>query len=306
MITFLGIHLGRASFGARLLTDSGREIDRAERRFRGHTELEHALAELVESWVARGSPHSVVIGLEKGHRSSLALHQLKAKLAAEVALLTVPATLSVLLGALPSGPGMLLSMGSNLRIATVDSSHSFRELRMQEGGGQWWSMELSKLAQHSPRLSQAMAQHRSGPQLMKAVPRLLETGDYPSPDPVLKARLDKLGQSVAESCLNVASRLPGVRRLVLSGYLHPSPMSRRVLEACEGTLDLPQPRFPAEVGAALLGLALYKENQERLHLGKPPETGQFPATDWGASPVLLRRLFRLRKPFPEFFHESAS
>lgn len=306
MSRFLGIHLGRTSLRARLLSERGHSLAAAERRYRGTTELTQALSRLLDETLEGGRPHSVAIGLEKGHRSALPWPELKAKLGPEVALLVVPATLAILLGAVPSGPAMLLSLGSDLRIATLDSTHSFREIRLQEGGGQWWTAELPRLAQHSERLARALSQHDSAPKLMKALPHLLSSGDFPAPDPVLKARLDGLSQTVAESCVSLASRLPGVRRLVMSGFLHPSPMSRRVMEACEGMLGLPQPRFPAEVGSALLGLALYKENQERSHLGKPLESGQLPFTEWGASPVLLRRLYRLRRPFDDFSQELVS
>ncbi len=245
-----------------------------------------------------------MVGLDKAHRSFLPMSEIQNRLGSEVSLLTVPAPLAILLGALPSGPGLLLSLGTDLKLVALDSTHVYREFRLQEGGGQWWVGELSKLAEHSTRLSRALSDHTSPARLMKALPQILELGDFPGPDPVLKARLDGLSLTIAESCVGLASRLPGVRRLVMSGFLHPSSLSQRVSEACDGALSQPEPQFPAEVGAALLGLALAKENQERVHLSKPLESGRLPATQWGVSPVLVRRLYRLRRPFEKFPTES--
>ena len=300
MIGFVGVHLGRTSLSGRLLDPGGESLAAWQRRYRGAKELTEALAHLLEA-LPPLEPGSVVgIGLEKGHRISLPLGELEKRLPEGVSLLSFPAGLAILLGAVPSGPAMLLALGSDLRIAALDSTHTYREYRLQEGGGQWWTLEVKRLAEHSQRLTRALSSFETPPQVMKALPRLLELGDFPSPDPVLKARLDGLGETIAQSCIGLASRLPGIRRLVMSGFLYPSPLSRRVEEACQGVLGLPKPHFSADVGAALLGLALYRENQERQHLGKPLETGRFPATEWGASPVLLRRLYRLRRPFEAF------
>lgn len=307
MSHFLGIHFGRASLRARLLDEHGGSSGLWEKRYRGTSELSEALFALIEELSQhpnRPTLSSVVIGLDKGHRSTLPMSEIQNRLGSEVSLLTVPAPLAILLGALPSGPGLLLSFGTDLKLVALDSTHVYREFRMQEGGGQWWVGELTKLAQHSARLSRALTDHVSPARLMKALPQILELGDFPGPDPVLKARLDGLSLTIAESCVGLASRLPGVRRIVMSGFLHPSPLSQRVLEACEGALGQPEPQFPAEVGAALLGLALAKENQERIHLDKPLESGRLPATQWGASPVLVRRLYRLRRPFEQFQSEG--
>ena len=278
-----------------------------ESRYRGFAELSEALSSLL-SECSRQTDNkdlrSVVLGLDKGHRSSLALSEMQRQLGDEVPLLAVPAPLAILVGALPSSPGLLLSLGTDLKLVALDSTHVYREFRLQEGGGQWWVGELSRLSQHSPRLAQALEIHPTPGKTMKALPKLLELGDFPGPDPVLKARLDGLSMTIAESCVGLASRLPGVRRLVMSGFLHPSPLSQRVLELSQEALLQPQPRFPAEVGAALLGLALHKENEERQHLGKPLETGRLPATGWGVSPVLLRRLYRLRRPFEQFHSQG--
>jgi hypothetical protein len=222
-----------------------------------------------------------------------------------VPLLTFPAPQAILLGAVPGGPALLCSLGTEARLAAVDSTNAYREFRLQEGGGAWWTAELPRLAEHSQRLARALADLPGRQKVMKALPRLMEGADSPSPDPVLKARMDGLCTSLAERCVGLSPRLPGVRGLCFSGFLHPGPMSRRVSEACAPYLQLHEPRFPAEVGAALLGLALYKENQERRHLGKALETGELPVGQWSAPPVLVRRLYRTRKPFERFGPDRA-
>ena len=204
------------------------------------------------------------------------------------------------MGAVPHGPSLLVSLGAELRLGAMDSTHTYREFRLQEGGGTWWTAELPRLAQHSPKLTRALAELPTEQKVLRALPRLLEHADFPAPDPVLKARLDGLSATVAESCLGLSTRLPGVSRMTFAGFLHPSPMSRRIADHCAAYLRLETARFPAEVGAALLGLALHQENEERRHLGKPLETGESPPDRWGAPPVLVRRLYRLRKPFEHY------
>jgi hypothetical protein len=299
----LGVHVGRGSLRASLLSERGTPIAGLERRFA----QPRLFPEAIESAFAELGAHpewsrlrGACVGLDKGQRVVLPLQLLERHLGEGVPLLTVPAQAAILLGAVPEGPSLLVSLGSELRLAALDSTNAYRDFRLQEGGGAWWTRELVKLARHSPRLAGALQELGNEQRVMKALPRLLERGDFPSPDPVVKARLDGLCATIAESCLGLCSRLPGIKRISFAGFLHPSPMSRRIGEACAAELRVHSARFPAEVGAALLALALHKENEERRHLGKPLETGQLPPGRWEAPPLLVRRLFRLRRPFEDF------
>lgn len=303
MSGFLGTHVGRNSLRVRIVEENGYPTALAQRRFQKPQDLpealESAFTELSGS-PAWGGLAGAAIGLDKAQRPLLPPQVVSGWLPQDVPLLMLPAQLAILLGAVPSGPSLLVSLGIELRFAAVDSTNTYRDYRLQEGGGGWWTQELPKLAKHSPRLSQAIAPHDTRQKLMKALPRLLEMGDFPAPDPVLKIRLDGLCESISESCLGLATRLPGVQSMSLAGFLNPSAMSERICAGCAGHLRLHNPRFPAEVGAALLAFALYKENQERRHLDKPLETGQLPPDRWSAAPVLLRRIYRTRRPFDRF------
>lgn len=218
----------------------------------------------------------------------------------------LPATQAILLGALPHAPGLLISMGSSLRLATCDSTHVYREFRLQEGGGAWWVEELKRISEHSPRLRQRLSAVGAGEAaLLRAVPSLLELGDFPGPDPALKIRLDGLCNTISNSCLGLSTRLPGLGRIALSGFLHPSAMSRRIvrnLTEPNSHLRLPAPRFPAPIGSALVALAAHKEIEEQQLLGKSsPSVGEKPKLgDWGAPVDLVRRLYRMRKPFDRY------
>lgn len=300
---FLGVHVGRRSLRARLLCGEGTPAALVEKRFGPNGELAEVLhatfAELsqTEAWSLLGG---AALALDKGQRCGLSPIELERHLPEGVSLLTLPAHLATLLGAAPAGPSLLVSLGTELRLAAVDGTNTYREFRLQEGGGAWWARELLRLAGHSPKLTRALAGLDSEQKIMRAVPRLLEGADYPAPDPVLRARLEKLCAAIAESCLGLSSRLPGIGSLSFSGYLHPSSMSQRIMAACAaGALRPQQARFPAEVGAALVGLALHKENEERRHLGKPLERGHSLPTG-SPPPLLLRRLYRLRRPFERF------
>lgn len=301
---FAGLHAGRTSLRGRLLTRGGRPLALTEQRFRDGKELGQAVAlafadlreQQPEAWSSLGG---AAVALDKGLRCALPVEELTSLLPDGSPLLTLPAHLAILLGSVPDGPSLLVSLGSELRLAAMDSTHTYREFRLQEGGGQWWTAELERLAEHSPKLRRSLA-GLSRNQVMKALPRLLEGADFPSPDPVLKVRVDGLCQTIAESCLGLSTRLPGVRSISFSGFLHPSPMSRRIAEDCVTALKLREPRFPAEVGAALVGLSLHLENLERAHLGKPLEDGQPPADKWVVPPLLIRRLYRTRRPFDDY------
>lgn len=300
---FLGIHTGRVSLKACFLAEDGTSVASAHRRFRNSRELHQALQSVLEElqqlpfW---GQTGGAAIGLEKAHRCGLPAAQLEALLPAGVPLQLIPSQLAILLGAVPHAPSLLVSLGADLRLASLDSAHNYREFRLQEGGGLWWTGELPRLAQHSLKLQRALAPISNTNTLLKSLPQLLENADYPAPDPVLKARMDGLCANIANRCLYLASRQPGIRYLSLAGYLFPSTISRRIVEGCSEHLRHLPARFPAEVGAALVGLALYKENQEREHLGKAKEDGRPTPTQKEISPVLLRRLYKIRRPFERF------
>jgi hypothetical protein len=302
-VHFLGVHVGRHSLRARLLAGDGTPVELREKRFDARLPLGEALQAIfheLSQHAAWPSLKGAAVGLDKGQRCSLEAHALQRQLPNQLPLLIIPAQLASLLGAVPHGPSMLISMGSELRLAALDSTHSYREFRLQEGGAHWWVQELHRLAEHSPKLRRALSEFKGQQKIMRALPRLLEGADFPAPDPVLKARLDGLCELIATNCLGLCSRLPGISAFSLCGFLHPSPMSARVRQAVGQALPQPPARFPAEVGAALLGLALHKENEERRHLGKPLEDGKAPAGQWTASPLLVRRLYRLRRPFERF------
>lgn len=249
---------------------------------------------------------AVCLGMEKSHRSHFNYDQAAQTMPRGIPLLVLPAASATLLGAIPSGPGLLVSMSANLRLAVIDSTQTYREFRLSEGGAGWWLLELQRLSEHSAGLAREMA--KLGPGELKSkiryLPRLLELGDFPAPDPVLKPRLDKISTTIADSCMGICTRLPGVKRISFAGFLHPGSMSerieKRVMEE-EPKIRFNQPQFPPEVGAALMGLAYLKENQERAHLEKPLFEGHAATgKEWTPSPVLLRRLYRLRKPFEHF------
>ena len=305
---FLGVHVGRGSLRARLLAEDGRSVGLKELRFRQAGEMAEALDAVFREFSEHpewDQLRGAAVGLEKAQRLTMPGPALQALLPEGVPLIPLPAQLAILLGAIPTGPSLLISLGSDLRLVTLDRTNTYREFRMQEGGGRWWTHELRRLSTHSPKLTRALAGLETETKVLKALPGLLEGADFPSPDPVLKARVDGLCTTIAESCLSLAYRLPGVGNFSMAGFLHPSPMSRRIGDAAATGLTHRQARFPAEVGAALLGLALYKENEERKHLGKPQEEGKLPPTQWGASPVVLRRLFKIRRPFEHFASPTA-
>jgi hypothetical protein len=302
------VHVGRTSLRARLLAEDGQTLALVEKRFRAAQELAQALvATFAELSAHPGWPalKGAAVGLDKGQRCSLPVDSLAGLLPEGLPLITAPAQLAILLGAVPTGPSLLVSLGADLRLAAMDSTNTYREFRLQEGGGHWWTQELSRLAAHSSKLTRALEGLTDQTRVMKALPRLLEAADFPAPDPVLKVRVDGLCATIAESCLGLCSRLPGIRDLSLAGFLHPGPLSERIREGCAGHLRYREPRFTAEIGAALLGLALHKENEERRHLGKPLADGQSPPERWEAPPLLMRRLYRMRRPFDRFVQAAA-
>ncbi len=278
-----------------MLVDSrGRLLAQTKSRFASPGELPQAYTSVREGLTAgQGDLGCVVIGLERIQRT----------LFAGSTDFSQPALASSLLGAVPQGPGMYLSLGREVRLASVDATNRYREFRFLEGGGQWWLGELARLAEHSQKLRVHFPRSGSaGPTLTK-LPSLLELGRYPAPCPVLKPRLEKVARKVAEAVAGAASRLPGLFRYAVGGFLADSPLGELVIEHLEEAyphLRAVSPRFPPEVGSALLGLAFDKENEERHHLGKDPFAFPSMPDDWAPPQELLRRLYRLRKPFEEY------
>ncbi len=294
---------------AQLVTEDGTPCLSERRRFSEGNDVALGLVSLLEEWSSHQAWQTLKglgLGLEKSQRLHLPSALLRERLPKSANLVMLPATQAILLGAIPYAPGLLISLGSALRLATCDSTHVYREFRLQEGGGAWWVQELLRISEHSPRLRQRLsALGANESQLLRAVPSLLELADYPGPDPVLKIRLDGLCTTIANSCLGLSSRLPGLGRVALSGFLHPSPMSQRItrnLTEQDTHLRIPKPRFPASVGAALVALAAHKEMQERQLLGKSSQSSGEAAKlgDWGAPVDLIRRLYRIRKPFDRY------
>lgn len=277
-----------------LLDRHGRCLARAKSRFATPERLSEAYIStrdrLKESG---GEPASVVVGLERMLRGLLE----------EPPDFTQPALASSLLGAVPQGPGLYLSLGREVRLAAVDSTNRYREYRFLEGGGQWWLGELARLSEHSSKLRTHFSRLESGAPTLTALPSLLELGRYPTPCPVLKPRLEKVARKLAEAVAGSASRLPGLARYAVGGFLAESSLGHLVKEHLKEIyphLKLMETRFPPEVGSALLGLAFDRENEERRHLGKAPFVFPSRPDSWGPPPELLRRLYRLRKPFEEF------
>lgn len=312
MNLFLGAQCGRRSLHASVLRQDGRSLAEFRVRLGQLHEINDNLrlfleqvqsALTAEQW---DNLRAVCLGVEKFHRSHLNVEGLRGLLPSQATLICVPAPASHLLGAYPGGPAVLTNLGADLKLTVIDSTLTYREFRLNEGGGNWWLAQLQKLSEHSPRLSREFS--RLGPaepaDRLRYLPRLLELGDFPGPDPVLKPKLDKISETVADRILAITARLPGVRRVVLGGFLHPGSVSERIVRHIKSEapgLRVVEPRFLPEVGAALFGLAHLKENEERNHLGKPRLEGfVVSGKDWTSPPDLVRRLHRTRKPFEEY------
>lgn len=302
-----GLHVGHASLHGVSLTPEGELLHSAQARFRNLEELEPAFQKVVETLSAAHEPAGVkpiwALALEKIHRPILAPRRLDIPRPLLTPDIVQPALSSVLLGAIPDRPGLLLNLGKEVRIALIDSTLTYREYRFTEGGGEWWRAEVSRLAEHSLRLQTHLKQFPQGRPGLRNIPQLLELGQYPTPDPVLKPRLEKMASQLAQMVIRATARLPGMEDYALSGYLGKSSfgklVARRLAEEAPYLRER-KPRFPPEVGAALSGLAQERENWEREHLGK--ELFQQDRTEdaWAPPQPLIRRLYRLRKPFERF------
>ena len=302
-----GLHVGHASLHGVALSEQGELLHSAQSRFRGSEGLEPAFEEVVESLSRALDPAEIrplwTLALEKIHRPILAPRRLDIPRPALIPDIVQPALSSVLLGAIPDRPGLLLNLGREVRIALIDSTLTYREYRFTEGGGEWWRAELQRLAEHSLRLQTHLKQFPEGQPGLRNIPQLLELGQYPTPDPVLKPRLEKMASQLTQMVIRATARLPGMEDYALSGYLGKSSFGRMVARRLNEEapyLRERTPRFPPEVGAALSGLAQEKENWEREHLGKELFNQDRTQDEWAPPRELVRRLYRLRKPFERF------
>lgn len=296
-----GLHVGAAGLYGVLMTPDGEVLDRANRSYSDPDGMLSAYREVTEQ-LASATTQSIVwtVALEKPHHLLLSHRALAASGQPHLPTIIQPALSATLIGAIPGSPGLIASLGREVRMATVDAGLSYREYRIQEGGGAWWQRELVKLSEHSQRLRL----HLGGkPPTLQEVPRLLEMGRFPTPDPVLKPRLEKIAERLVAMVITLSERPPGLKRFTTSGYLARSALGELVcqrLKALSPHLRLRPAPFPPEVGAALSGLALETENWERDHLGKELFVPDLDSDEWSPPKTIIRRLFRLRRPFEAY------
>lgn len=290
--------MGRSGVYGCLVDRTGQPLKTSRARFKTPQTLPAAYGEVVTHLIGEiGQAAVTVVGLEKQHRRSIP------EFPPPLPEIFQPALASSLLGAIPEGPGLLLSLGREIRIAVIDSTNTYREFRFVEGGGEWWQDQLLALSHHSRRLQLHMKDFGSGRPPLKFVPRLLELGQYPTPDPVLKPKLEKVSQQVARMVHTASARLPGLKRYAVSGFLSDSALSELTvafLAESAPHLKLRSTLFPPELGSALVGLALDLENEERAHLNREPFVAKPGLNDWTPPVELLRRLYRTRKPFQDY------
>lgn len=302
---FGGLHVGLSGLYGVVLQESGTVLARSNQRFRSAEELGAAYeraAEELRAQLPGFDPPLWTLALEKPQRLVLAPRTREARLSLTPQVVQ-PALSAVLLGSIPTTPGLLISLGQEVRLAAIDSTLGYREFRFQEGGGTWWQREIRRLSEYSQRLKVHLQAYPDHHPPLPQLGRLLEMGRYPTPDPVLKPRLDKIAQRLAEMALTLTLRRPGISNYAFSGFLAESALAQSIGERLEDLapqLRRQRPRFPPEVGAALTALALFKENAERRHLAKATFAQARSLDDWQPPQVLLRRLFRLRKPFAEY------
>ena len=284
------------------MKEDGHMLGQKKGRFSSSSQLPDLVMSVINALTREEKADVVCLALEKNHHNKIPIAELTAFLGDSTQLLTVPAMAGILLGAIPSDPGILISMGAELRLAVTDSTLTYREFRISEGGGLWWTKELFQIAENSPRIKARLQPFvgKKPDTLLPHLPQILAMGGYPGPDPVLKLRVEQIAEKVAQSCLGLSTRLPGLSRLTLAGFLHPTSMSQKILDGVadeDPDFKLLIPTFPAEIGAALFGLAFTLENREREHLQKPNLASDIDPKEWEPNSHLLRRLYRTRKPF---------
>ncbi len=312
--SLLGIHIGQRSVYSAHIHPDGRPLNRSTQTYREDQDKAKGLTALVEVEEARaresGSILSVVcLAMDLPDWRTYGSDLFRAwNSRFPFPTLVVPSRAAVLLGAFPQRAAFITILGAELRFVALDVSLTFRDVRWHEGGGHWWLEEFHRLGPHSQRLQQSLSslETKAVGKRLQAVPKILELADYPGPDPVLKARLDKIGLALAERCAVVASRLPGVVRYSLAGYLSQSVLGqrlRRELEKLPGSPVFHSPHFPPEVGAAALAWSFWSENRERKMLDRPDlflELTQKNVGKWGPPKTLVRRLYRAPRLFPNY------
>lgn len=292
-----GLHVGGQGVYGAVLARSGLCLARSKARFTRPEELGPAFQEAMSCLPLESlQGGTVVAGVDRSQRNLLNIERVPGLNFVQ------PHLASCLLGAIPQGPGLYLSLGRQVKLAAIDSTNRYREFRFVEGGGDWWLSELAHLSEHSLRLQSYFKRFKDGRPTLSHLPALLELGRFPNPCPVLKPRLEKMARHLADAVYRASSRLPGIRRFALGGFLAESAIGTLVselLESDNASVNRVEIRFPPEIGSALLALAFDRENEERTHLGKPrfvyPE-----GEPWAPPAELLRKLYRLRKPFEEY------
>ena len=301
-MVYAGVHVGLTSLYAVALQKDGQVIAKASGRFRDPAQMAQ-VTDQVTSQIEReieGDEIIWTLALEKSQRPTLApkkREMAKVRFRPDV---VQPALSAVLLGATPNVGSLLVSLGREVRLALIDSTHTFKEFRVVEGGGTWWQQELPRLAAHSQRLQVHLKPFEGGVPPLSRLNSLLELGCPPTPDAVLKPRLEKIGEKLSQMAATLIHRMPGLQRYCLSGFLGESSLGEQISQALAEYARPSPRRFPPEVGAALLSLALERENWERSHLGKEPFYQDRSVDDWAPPHVLVRRLYRLRKPFEQY------
>ena len=89
-------------------------------------------------------------------------------------------------------------------------------------------------------------------------------------------------------------------RFYLSGFLAKSALGDLISRSLSEHARPASQQFPPEVGAALSSLALERENWERAHLDKEPFEQDRTLDEWAPPSVLVRRLYRMRRPFEHY------
>ena len=302
MSVYGGVHVGLSSLHAVALGKEGKVLARESGRFKDPAEMALVLDRVtsqIQSQLSEAKP-VWTLALEKPQRLTLAPRRVELSQVGFQPEIVQPALSATLLGAIPTTPGLLISLGREVRFALIDSTLTFREYRIVEGGGAWWQQELPKLAAHSRRLAVHLKNFPDGKPPLARISNLLEMGLPPTPDPVLKPRVEKIARKLAEMAATLVHRMPGISRYHISGFLADSSVGRHLGQALNEHAKPARPEFPPEVGAALSSLALEKENWEREHLEKELFGQDRSVDEWAPPKVLVRRLFRMRKPFERY------
>lgn len=305
-MNFFGLHVGHSTLYGVGLDSQGLLLGHEKARFGDLEQLGSAYETVVASLQEKAGHCGQdiwTLALEKPHRLALAPRNRMLPGPKFSPTVVQPALSAAVLGAVPSSPSLLINLGREVRLALIDATHTFREYRITDGGGLWWQTELPNLAVHSQRLQTHLNLYPQQKAPLRELIRLLELGEFPTPDPVLKPKLEKVAFRLSDMALTLVAKLPGLNDYTLGGFLAHSALGRLIVENINKRA--PQfkrrtPRFPPEVGAALTSLALDKENWELDHLGKSPFSLESEKDEWRPPKALVRRLYKLRKPFEHY------